>query len=79
MIPGNEGIINIDPWEHRVDLMPGNMIVVSDGRVEDSILLEPVKINVNSSSPASVEYHVPHLYIPVNSADDCSLGRRDMT
>ena len=42
----NEGIINVDPWVHGVDLEPGNMIVVSDERGEATLSLELSRIDV---------------------------------
>jgi DNA-binding SARP family transcriptional activator len=44
--PENERHIHIGSWLHGVDLMLGNMIVVSDGRIEDAVILERITVDV---------------------------------
>jgi DNA-binding SARP family transcriptional activator len=46
VIPGTEGYRHIDSWVHGVDLMPGNMIVVSVGRIEGAVILERITVDV---------------------------------
>jgi DNA-binding SARP family transcriptional activator len=46
MTADDRGFANVESWVHGVDLMPGNMIVVSDERVERTLILELVTMDV---------------------------------
>jgi hypothetical protein len=42
----NFGFVHVGPEEHGVNLEAGNLLVVSDGRIEDTLLLESITIEM---------------------------------